>query len=86
VAETIERRLTAYRGIAAQMQLVIGQNDLPLGPRFCPRPGDRLSVSLAVPVRAVLPRWLQCMKFWRDAAPIRVRAERRMPGCRLDLG
>jgi hypothetical protein len=86
VAETIERRLTAYRGIAAQMQLVFEQNDLPLGRRFGPQPGDRLSVSLMVPVRSVLPRWLQCVNFWRDAAYIRVRAERQMPGRVLDVG
>jgi hypothetical protein len=68
------------------MRLAIEQNKLPLGRRFCPQPGDRLSVSLAVPVRSVLPRWLQTVTFWRGAAYIRVKAERRIPGRVLDLG
>jgi hypothetical protein len=79
VAATAARRLASYNNVAGRCQLVILQNGAPLRAKLQPQPGDRLSVSIAVPVRTVMPNWLQTLKFW-GSEQILITAERRMPG------
>jgi hypothetical protein len=80
VAAAANRRLSAYQHAAGNMQLVILQNGAPLRARLRPKPGDRLSVSMSIASRAVVPRWLQTLKFWGSGEQIVIAAERHVPG------
>jgi hypothetical protein len=85
VVATAAHRLTAFDDAAGKYQLAILQNGAPLRTNLQPRPGDRLSVSIAVPVRTVLPRWLQTLKFWGSGEQMQVLTERQMPGRDIPL-
>jgi hypothetical protein len=85
VNKSVAQRLAAYSSTRGQMRIVIQQNGKPILGRMKVQPGDRISVNVAVPGTAVLPRWLQRVKFWRGNPPIEATAERTMPG-RLIVG
>jgi hypothetical protein len=81
VVQSIERRLEGY----AQDRVRFGlqQNGAPVGGAFRVGDGDRLTVTLAVSTRDVLPRWLGHLSFWQAESQIVVQAERRLPGREL---
>jgi hypothetical protein len=83
IRESVARRLTGYPTAVAKTRLVIYQNGRPLLGRLIARPGDRISVHVSLSSAAVLPSWLERVKFWRGNAPIEVAAERSVPGRRV---
>ncbi len=80
IAESVMQRLAGYHSASRQTRLVIEQNGKPILGRLKVQPGDRISIHVAVPGTAVLPRWLQRVKFWRGNPPIEASAERVIPG------
>ena len=80
ITESVTRRLAGYPSSKGQTRLVIQQNGKPILGRLKVQPGDRISVHLAVPGTAVLPGWLQRVKFWNGNPPIEASAERTIPG------
>jgi hypothetical protein len=80
IAQSIERRLDGYPGVAKQLRLVIRQNNAPLGARTHLQPGDRISVLLSAPSHAVLPGWLRTIDFCRNCTRIEAHAAREIPG------
>ncbi len=85
ISEAIERRLAGSSMSTDRLQITTLRNDVPVRRVFRPAADDRLTVALAVPADAVLPAWLRAVDFWRGDSPIQARAERRMPGRRLQL-
>ncbi|MCI0333128.1 MAG: hypothetical protein L0228_07890 [Planctomycetes bacterium] len=85
VAETIERRLADVSIPTGSVQITMLQNDAPLRGVFRAAGDDRLSVILSVPADAVLPVWLRAATFWKNDTQIQARAERRIPGRRLQM-
>jgi hypothetical protein len=83
ITASITRRLTGFPDAAGRTRLVIHRNGRPVLSRMIVQPSDRISVHVTVPSTAVLPRWLQAVKFWRGNAPIEAHAERNVPGRRL---
>ena len=62
VEAAIRRRLADYRALDRATRVSLA------------KAGDRLSVGLAVPVAAILPRWLPAVS-WYDGAEIRFRTQ-----------
>jgi hypothetical protein len=83
ITESVTRRLARFPDAKGQTQLVIHRDGRPILGRLIVRPDERISVHVTVPSTAVLPRWLQAVKFWRGNAPIGARAERNVPGRHL---
>jgi hypothetical protein len=80
IAESVMRCLAGYHNASRQTRLVIEQNGKPILGRLIVQPNDRISVHVAVPGNAVLPGWLQRVKFWRGNPPIEASEERVIPG------
>lgn len=80
VAETVGRRLKSLPLATGRWRLAIRQNDQPILGPLTLRPGDRLTVSITIPRRGALPRWLSSLKFWGGNERIVTQAERRIPG------
>jgi hypothetical protein len=80
IRETVAHRLVRFPSAAAQTRLTIHLNGRPVLGRMIMRPGDRISVHVSLPNTAVLPRWLQRVKFWRGNAPVEFIAQRDVPG------
>lgn len=83
VAQSVERRLEVYPQLTDRLRFSLQQNGAPIRGLIQARDGDRLAVTLAVPMREVLPGWLRVVCFWRADARIEARAERQRPGRRL---
>ncbi len=84
VAQVVQRRLAGYPPhVADRVRFSLHQNGAPLRGVVQARQGDRLSVSLALPAREVLPRWLRPICFWHAGSQIAVRAEQQIPGRNL---
>ena len=81
VAQTVERRLASLpQRRENRFRLGLQQNGVPIRGAVQSREGDLFCVTLSVPARAILPRWLRTVCFWRSDWQIEVRAERRLPG------
>ena len=86
IAESVMQRLAGYPSTSRQTRLVIEQNGKPILGRLIVQPNDRISVHVAVPGTAVLPGWLQRLKFWRGNPPIEASAERTIAGRMIEGG
>jgi hypothetical protein len=80
VGDTVERRLVRQVSWIEQLKLSVHQNGAAVGGAIQAAGGDRLAVSLAVPVRAVVPPWLSSISLRTGESQIEVRAERTVPG------
>jgi hypothetical protein len=83
VAQTVERRLVAYPRRADRLRLSFQQNGAPIRGAIQSREGDLFCVTLSVPAREMLPRWLRPVCFWRADSQIEASAERKIPGRQL---
>jgi hypothetical protein len=83
IVQSIERRLTDYTLPPGVLRIGVLQNGAPIGGAFCPREGEQLSVTVAMPSDIAIPQWLRRATFWDGGSQIEVRAERQMPGRRL---
>lgn len=83
ISQSVERRLARWPQLTGHLQLTLLQNGAAIRPAFRPADGDQLSLSLTVPSRAAMPRWLRALNFWRADSQIEVHAERQMPGRHL---
>ncbi|HEX2476204.1 MAG TPA: hypothetical protein VHK01_15745 [Lacipirellulaceae bacterium] len=79
VGETVRRRLAERASWAGQLKLAVQRNGAAVGGAMRAAGGDQMTVTLAVPLRTVLPRWL-CAFSFRTASQIEVRAVRNVPG------
>jgi hypothetical protein len=82
VVQIVERRLEPAID-AGKLLIIVQQDGLTVRDRIQAVADAKLSVTLAVPTRQILPQWLQAVMFWQSDRQIEVRAERRMPGRRL---
>ena len=80
IGHAVTQRLARYPGTRGRTRLVIHQNGRPILGRVKLQPGDRIAVYVGVPSTAVLPRWLQRLKFWHGNPPLEAGAERTVPG------
>jgi len=80
VSETVNRRLANRDGWGEQLRLSVHRNGLAVGGTIRAAGGDRMEVTLAVPVRAVLPHWLSVIGLRTTKSQIEVHAERAVPG------
>jgi hypothetical protein len=80
VADTVKRRLGERTSWAGQLKLAVQRNGTAVSSVMRAAAGDQMSVTLAVPVRAVLPRWLRAFSLRTSASRIEVRAVRSVPG------
>jgi hypothetical protein len=80
VCETVKRRLANRAAWANQMSLTVQQNGIPVGGAIRAIDGDRMSVTLALPLRVIMPRWLSAVSFQASESRIEARAEREVPG------
>lgn len=83
VAETVARRLAGFPHANGHWRLALWQNDEPILGRLAPHPGDRLTVSISIPRRGVLPGWLSALKCWGGQERLEARAVRHIPARRL---
>jgi hypothetical protein len=86
ITESIAQRLAGYPSARGQTRLEIHQNGRPILGRLKMQPGDRIGIHVAVPSSAVLPRWLDRLKFWHGNPPIEASAERQVPGRTIIAG
>jgi len=86
IREAVERRLTAYPSLAAQLRLTVENNRRPVRRAFRAREDDLLSVTLAAPTHAMIPGWLRTLRFWDSERQIQVRVDRDLPGRFLTRG
>jgi hypothetical protein len=84
VGETVERLLARRASSTGQLTLAVHRNDTAVSGAIQALGGDQMMVTLAVPVRAVLPRWLSAFRLGSSESRIEVRAERAVPGRMLD--
>lgn len=82
VERSVRQKLAGV-GAQADVQLVLLHNSMLVGKRLAPRGGDRLTIVLKMPARALMPVWLRTLTSWRRAAPVEALAERIMPGRHL---
>jgi hypothetical protein len=80
VSQTVARRLAGHRSLASHMRLGVFQNGVPVGATFQPQQGDDIAITIMADASAVLPGWLQRMRFWQRRGTIDARAERQIPG------
>jgi hypothetical protein len=85
VTQSVQRRLTSYALPTGRWRLNLAQNGAPVRGQIDPADGDRLSVTLAMPTSAVMPRWLRTAIFWRGESQITIRADRRLPSQELRM-
>jgi hypothetical protein len=84
VAQSIARRLdNLSQPPPNRMRFSLLHNGAPVSGMIQAGEGDRLSVTVAVPMYDVLPRWLRTACFWQADAQIEARAERLKPGRQL---
>jgi hypothetical protein len=83
VGETVNRRLATRAAWVNQVTLSVQQNGTPIGGAIRAIDGDLVSVTIAMPVRAILPRWLSATSLRTVESQIVVRAERAVPGREL---
>jgi hypothetical protein len=81
----VDCRLKQCPLLAKRLQLGILQNGTLVQSQFRQHDGDDFGILLSAPSSAVLPNWLRTFTFWRGDSPIRVHAQRRMPGRKLHL-
>jgi hypothetical protein len=86
VEETIDRRLRSLVGRGAGRRIYISQNEKPVQAIVRQGEDDRFSVTLTLADQAVMPGWLNALRFWRPASTLEARAERRTPGSRIAAG
>jgi hypothetical protein len=84
VGDTVKRRLVRRTAWAGRLTLSVHRNGAAVGGAIRAAGGDRITVTLAVPVRAVLPHWLSAIGLGSGEAQIEVRAEREVPGRSFD--
>ncbi|HJQ81485.1 MAG TPA: hypothetical protein VJ828_16100 [Lacipirellulaceae bacterium] len=80
VCQTIKRRLANHAAWAPQLALSVERNGTAVGGAIQAVGGDRMAVMAAVPVRAVVPHWLNAVSLRTSESQIEVRAERQVPG------
>ncbi len=85
VTAAVDRRLNRYPLLAKQLHLSLLQNDTLVQSQFRQHDGDEFGIMLTAPSSAVLPNWLRTITFCYGDSPIRVHAQRRMPGRKLRL-
>jgi hypothetical protein len=84
VGKTVKGRLANRAAWAEQITLSVEQNDATVGGAIRAVGGDRMTVTLAVPVRTVVPPWLSAINLRTGESQIEVRAERTVPGRALE--
>jgi hypothetical protein len=84
VGDTVERRLVRRASWTEQLTLSVHRNGAAVGGAIQAAGGDRMAVTLAVPVRAVVPQWLSSISLRTGESQIEARAERTVPGRLLD--
>ena len=80
VGDTVRRRLAERTSWAEHLTFAVHQNGAAVGGTIHAAGGDQMTVTLAVPVRAVLPRWLSAFSLRTSASQLEVRAVRSIPG------
>lgn len=80
VERSVWRRMEGRVGTRRDVRLALLQNGAPAGKRLALRDGDRVTLSLTVPVRAMMPEWLRTLTCWREDSVVWASAERVMPG------
>jgi hypothetical protein len=80
VEQTIRRRLTEHGYPDHYVSVALERNGAPVRGVVRPAAGDRLSVSLAVPIVDVLPGWLSSIPALRRDAAITVRVASQASG------
>jgi hypothetical protein len=83
VYDTVERRLAERTSLAQHLTLAVQRNGAAVSGAVKTAGGDQMSVTLAVPVHAVLPRWLCPFSLRTSTSQIEVRAVRNVPGKEL---
>jgi hypothetical protein len=80
VGDSVERRLVQRASWTERLTLSVHRNGAAIGGAIQAAGGDRMGVTLAVPVRAVVPPWLSSISLRTGLSQIEVRAERTVPG------
>jgi hypothetical protein len=83
VTAAVDRRLSQYPSLAAQVQLSLLQNGTLVQSQFRQHDGDRFVIMLSGPSSAAVPAWLSTLICWRGDSAIRAQAEQQMPGRKL---
>jgi hypothetical protein len=83
VTATVDRRLSQYPSLAAQVQLSLLQNGTLVQSPFRQHDGDRFVLTLSGPSSAAVPAWLSTLISWRGDSAIRAHAEQQIPGRKL---
>jgi hypothetical protein len=86
VEQSVWRRLEGRVGSRGEVRLMLLDNGVPVGKKLRPQGGDRLSLSLAMPPRAMMPGWLRTLSGWRCGAIVETRADGVMPGRKVLAG
>ena len=80
VRATVERRFTGRLEWIKQLSLTVRKNGAAASGAFRSVGGDCMAVTLTLPCRAVVPRWISALCLWTIDSRIEVRAEREVPG------
>jgi hypothetical protein len=84
ITAAVERRLADFPQLRGKLEVSLLQNGKAVGQQFRASDGDRLSITISTAPSSFVPGWLRTLSFWRDEAPIIVRAEREVPGRKLN--
>jgi hypothetical protein len=80
VADIVRRHFAGNAELAAQSRIAVLHNGAPETGLFQPLGGDRMAVTITVPVCAVLPRWLGLLRLPRGNSHIKAHAGREVSG------
>jgi hypothetical protein len=80
VGDAVKRRLADRSSWAKQLTLSVHRNGAAVSGAIQAAGGDQMTVTLVVPLRAALPRWLSALSVWTSQSQIEVRADRSVPG------
>jgi hypothetical protein len=83
IVKTVERRLESWSISRIDLKVNIRRNGAPLGRVFRLLDDDRVTVTVAVPTEALLPRWLRALHVWNSGALLEATANRQTPGKRV---
>jgi hypothetical protein len=84
VRQTVKRRLAIHAAWEERLTLSVHRNGTAIGGAIQAADGDRLAITLTVPIRAMVPQWLNAFSLRTSASQIEVRAEREVPRRMLD--
>jgi hypothetical protein len=86
VEQSVRRCLAGRIASHGELKITLFDNGAWVTKKLERRGGDRLSIALSIPARALMPSWICMLTSWRGDTKIEAHAERTMPGRQLKRG